>query len=102
MSYLIQARIAQDNGLIERVGACAATLRVDGDPRVWATNAMLDLAAIPEWVSAYAEADAIIPVVEPGEWAGTVGYMDDVITDEMILAAVTTLASREDAAKPIV
>lgn len=96
MSYLSQAMLTKDHGLIDRVAACAATLGVrDASP--WAVRHMWLLSAQPGWATAYAEATADDPPVDPAEWAGRAGADPDVITDQMILDGVTAIHTAESA-----
>lgn len=81
MAYLDIAEMSADVDLNSRVAACAAQ-EGKPDPRQWAGDNILVLAASPGWEQAWAAAAAADPPVQlPGADAG-------VITDPMILSAV--------------
>ena len=79
MAYYDIAQMSADIDLSSRVAACAAQ---EGrpEPREWAADNMLTLAASPGWSEAWASATAG-GNEQPGRDAG-------VVTDGMILAAV--------------
>ncbi|WP_156316527.1 hypothetical protein [Leucobacter japonicus] len=76
MSYLVQWQLANDESILRRVTACAASLG-EGNPVQWAASQMWVLSALPEWVQKYATSNT------------------DGITDAMILAAVEALRTAE-------
>jgi hypothetical protein len=79
MAYWDIAQMSADLDLTSRVAACAAQ-EDRPDPRNWASDNMLTLAAEPGWGEAWASAIASGNEF-PGRDAG-------VITDPMILSAV--------------
>lgn len=79
MSYWDISEMSADGDLTARVAACAAQ-EGKADPRNWADQHMLLLAASPGWSEAWASAVAS-GNERPGKDAA-------VITDPMILAAV--------------
>ena len=79
MSYFDIAQMSADYELTSRVVACAAQEN-EPDPRQWASDNMLVLAASPGWGEAWASA-----VAGGNE---NPGRDDAVITDGMILSAV--------------
>lgn len=91
MSYLTQAKMAQDYGLIMRIAACAASEGVSLAPTSWADTHRQRLVASPSWDTAWESALAG-DVENPGE-------DEAVITDGMILAAVQLHA--ESLAPPV-
>lgn len=91
MSYLAQSKLTEDSFLVARVAACAARAGVPGDARVWAASHIWQLSAVPGWAAAYAEALDEDPPTDPAAWAGVPGARGEVITDEMILEAVSAL-----------
>lgn len=92
MTYLAQAKMTEDNFLLERVAACVATLG-ERDARLWAANHMWLLSAQPEWGARYAVALAKEEPVDPADWYGKAGADPEVITDQMILDAVGQMVS---------
>lgn len=100
MSYLAQASMTKDNYLTERVAACAATLGIT-DARLWATNNLWSLSALPGWSAAYVDALGDVDVTDPG-FATAVGADPNVISDQMILEAVQgILTPQEQEQEPI-
>ena len=92
MSYLIQAKMAKERGLIMRIAACAAGEGVYR-PTAWADANRQRLMADPEWVNRWADAiERELP--NPGE-------DEAVITDELILAGVLRLLEEERAQQPV-
>jgi hypothetical protein len=83
MSYAIQAVMAQDNDLTERVAAAAAEQGWYNNPRGWATRNQWQIVSKTDWVTAYSAA------VQAGR--GAPGHDNDIITDSMILASVQPL-----------
>lgn len=81
MTYLKQADLAQDNHVLRRIAACAATQSVS-DPAEWAAARMWQFSAEPGWAAAYASAALV---------DGSPGANEAAITDGMILAAVQNL-----------
>jgi hypothetical protein len=79
VSYWDISQMAADPDLYARCSACAAQENKP-DPRNWASENMLTLAASPGWWEAWASAVAN-EVDRPGKDAG-------VISDGMILSAV--------------
>lgn len=79
MSYATQARLAQDNALMTRVSACAATQKMS-QPSQWAWDRQWVLATQPGWDEAYSAAITADNADPGGDEA--------VITDSMILTAV--------------
>ena len=90
MSLTAQAQMTEDNGLIVRIAAAAALCGVS-EARIWAVNNIWSLSASPGWAEAYAEASEDDPEVEPAAWYGIHGSDPTVITDSMIVDAVTAL-----------
>lgn len=104
MSYSAMAVMTQDQSLINRIAACAAAEQVapyPDHPLAWANNRVWRIIAQPEWAAKYAaavEARALQPAL-PADGAGAgegraeilPGSDEAVITDEMILAAVTAI-----------
>lgn len=78
MSYYDVAQMSADSDLTSRVAACAAEEQIP-NPRQWASDNMLLLAAEPGWGDAWASAIASGNEF-PGRDAG-------VITDGMVLSA---------------
>lgn len=89
MSYKAQAILANNDHLMMRVAACAATQGIKG-PAAWAYDHQWELSAQPGWASAYNTAVAN-NVTQPGN-------NESVITDSMILSAVQKIKSDEEAA----
>jgi hypothetical protein len=83
MSYWDIASMSADTDLTARVSASAAQEGIP-DPRQWAADNMLTLAASPGWGDAWASA-----VAAGTEWPGR---DPAVITDGMILSAVQAAA----------
>jgi hypothetical protein len=86
MSYKTQAILSQNDQLMMRVSACAATQKVPG-PVAWAYDHQWQLAAQPGWDAAYNSAVAA-NVPSPGN-------NETVITDSMILSAVQAIIAAE-------
>ena len=84
MGYWDIAQMSADVDLTSRVAACAAQEGVP-DPRQWAADNVLLLAAEPGWADAWASAVAA-GNEQPGRDPA-------VITDGMILAAVQAAAA---------
>lgn len=84
MSYWDISQMSADMDLTSRVSAAAAQEHKSDNPRQWAADHMLELAASPGWSEAWASALAG-GNLEPGRDGA-------VITDPMILAAVQPLA----------
>lgn len=86
MSYGTIAEIHADYDLYRRVVACVATEKVDAPKyEAWVEAHRWDIAAQPGWAGAWESAVAA-DVTKPGADPG-------VITDQMILAAVQSLAN---------
>jgi hypothetical protein len=84
VAYYDVAQMSADTDLTARVAACAAQEgKGDGNPRQWASDHMLVIAASPGWEQAWASAVAA-NVEFPGRDPG-------VITDGNILGAVQPL-----------
>lgn len=97
MSFLAQAKMADDNYLIERIAACAALQGV-AEPRTWAVNRMWRLCAIPGWATAYAQRfNAAELLADPAGYAPNIGADESVVTDSMIAAAVKAMLNEEQA-----
>jgi hypothetical protein len=79
MSYWDISQMSNDLDLTSRAAACAAQEGID-DPRNWAADHMLTLAAEPGWADAWASA-----IAGGNESPGRDGA---VITDSMVLSAV--------------
>ena len=79
MGYYDIATMSADLDLTSRIAACAAQEGI-ADPRQWATDNALTLAASPGWADAWASA------IAGGNESP--GRDDAVITDAMILSAV--------------
>lgn len=94
MAYMTISTIAGNPAMLNRVAACAAQEGVP-DPRGWAQQNMLTLAASPGWAAAWESALASDPGTDPEtvEVARDtdLGGREDVITDGMILSAVQAL-----------
>ncbi|MBB4072039.1 hypothetical protein [Canibacter oris] len=102
MSYLTISEMSCDPWLIERIAACAASLRVP-DPRAWAANNALYLVSDPAWAEKYREwtpPPAAVTTADSSDTAAdtadhqphyTAGLDEDLITDEMIKTAVQNL-----------
>lgn len=86
ISYSTQAKLARDQGLTDRVTACAASEK-HADPVKWAFDHRWELSAEPGWDDAYAYA-VRNGITNPGDDEG-------VITDGMILSAVQMLLNQE-------
>jgi hypothetical protein len=86
VSYLTVSRIAADQFMRLRCGACAAVERIP-DPENWSFRNSLLLSAQPGWSEAWESALAA-GNEQPGKDAA-------VITDGMILAAVQAVRSPE-------
>lgn len=82
MSYATQAKLARDTDVLERIVACAASLQVK-NPTEWVWSIQWIWSAQPGWDDAYAYA------LSQGGTA--VGADEAVITDGMILAAVSAV-----------
>lgn len=82
MSYATQARMARDQELFDRISACAATLEVKS-PLEWVWGMQWVWAVQPGWDDAYAYA-----ISSQNEHPGN---DENVITDGMIFAAVSTI-----------
>lgn len=89
MKYFVQSQMVHDNHLISRSAACAATLGVSG-PLQWASTHIWELVATPGWVEAYMDAGGV-PDGDPAGFTLTLGANPEVVTDDMILAAVQKL-----------
>ena len=87
MSYWDISQMAQNNDLIQRVQACAAQENVEPNPFTWTADNMLRVTAAPGWADAWASAQAADNAAP--------GRDPAVITDEMILAQVQSLAGGE-------
>lgn len=72
--------MAQDGGLIMRIGACVATEGISLNPTAWADTHRQRLVASPGWAAAY---ESAIASENPAP-----GEDEAVITDGMILSAV--------------
>ena len=90
MSYKSQAKLEADSALRLRVSACAATLGIS-NPAAWAMEHSCPLSAEPGWDAAYASA---LAADDPDP-----GGNETVITDGMILAAVTAIRDNESPAE---
>lgn len=90
MTYFVQSQMRNDHNLIDRAGVCAATLGIP-DGLQWAARHALDLVVSPGWVEAYQAAGGL-PDSDPAGFVLTLGARPDVVTDAMILAAVSRLA----------
>lgn len=86
MSYLFQAKIANDGNISQRVTACVALEGVE-EAEGWAWSHRWKLSAQPGWSNAYASAVAN-GIEEPGA-------DESVITDSMILSAVQSILNAE-------
>ena len=86
MSYLTQAKLADDGHIRLRVTACAATEQIE-HPDAWAYEHRWQLSAQPGWVAAYAS--AAVAGDDPGA-------NEAAITDGMILSAVQHLVDKQE------
>ena len=84
MSYSVIATISESATLTRRIKACVAEQQIP-NPSYWAEANALLLAASPGWATAWASADLTAP--------GDHGADEAVITDGMILSAVTALTA---------
>lgn len=82
MSYLVQAQLASDTFILQRVTACVATEGV-ADPQGWVFRNQWQLSAQPGWVDAYKYA------IDSGD--ENPGANEGAITDSMVLSAVQHL-----------
>jgi hypothetical protein len=80
MAYEHIVLAANDQDLLHRIAACAASEGYDGDPHGWAAEHRWELAATPGWGDAYFSA-VVTHIDRPGLY-------DNVIGDAMILSAV--------------
>ena len=90
MTLMAQAKMTEDNGLILRVAAAAATYGIE-DPRPWATRSMWALSAQPGWAAVYDAAMKDDETVDPATWYGIHGSNPNVITDQMIIDGVAAV-----------
>ena len=95
MSFLAQAKITEDNYIIQRVKACAASQQVP-DPHEWTMANIWTLSTQEGWAEAYNRVLEGETIPDPAAWAGTAGADPNVITDQMILAGVTGILSRKE------
>lgn len=86
MSYKAQAILAQNDQLMMRIAACAATKGVKS-PASWAFDRQWKLSARPGWASTFAQAMAN-NVANPGN-------AENIITDAMIKEAVEAILAEE-------
>lgn len=89
MSYLTQTHIAANPVLQLRVAQCAASEGIP-DPRFWAQENMVHLAATDGWAAAFAGSTAEDP-----------GADEAAVTDAMILAAVQQIIPAETPPEPL-
>lgn len=99
MSYIAQARLTEDNFLLDRVAGCVAGHGIR-DAKLWAVQNAWLLSAQPGWAAAYDTAMRSEEPVELAAWSGTAGADPDVITDEMIQAGVEAVLAAEAPAPP--
>ena len=101
MSYLTQARMAQDEALIMRIAACAATEGVRPNPVAWADDRRVIFMASPGWSAAYASASALRDGWDgEGVQPPPPGENEAAITDGMVLSAVQALRADELVSPP--
>ena len=94
MSLLAQAKLTEDNYIILRVKAYAA-LCGEADPHVWTMQNIWALSASPGWGEAYAKSLSGEDITDPAAWGGSAGADPNIITDEMIKAAVDAVRAKE-------
>jgi hypothetical protein len=86
MSYLTQAKIAQNAAMLNRVTQCAAQQEIP-EPDLWASNNRHIWAASPGWDGSWESALAS----HEGNPSYDPGSDEAVITDQMILSEVQAL-----------
>lgn len=96
MNFLAQAKITEDNYIIMRVKACAASKGIK-QPHEWTMANVWHLAAQPGWGTAYGKALDKEDTTEPAAWGGVAGADTSVITDQMINDAVDNRLQEEKA-----
>lgn len=79
VSYMKLFKLTEEQTLLKRIAACAATLG-ETKPLAWAHDRAWQFATRDGWVEAYSSSEATDP-----------GGDEDAITDEMILEAVQAL-----------
>lgn len=91
MSYLTHSVMSYDAYLVERIAACAASLKVP-NPRSWASENALFLVSTPGWEEAYNQwTPSGQQEMEQGQLALTAGADESLVTDQMIKTAVEEL-----------
>lgn len=92
MSYLTQAKLAQDHEIVPRIAACVTVETDVPDPQFWVQGRMWQFSALPGWADAWSSALAS-GVEHPG-------VDESVITDGDILSGVQSIRSAEAADEP--
>jgi hypothetical protein len=97
VTYSSIAAMAKSVSLQVRVAACAATqpnIPMGLPAGAWAQGNMLTICAQPGWADKWDQA----PLYNPDGTKTDTGARDDVITDAMILEAVTAVIDAQNAA----
>lgn len=84
MTYLTVSALRQDSWVRDRVAACVALEKVEGDPTRWALDHDWELATQPGWATAWEASTSDTPGTDP-----------EAITDSMILSAVQAITAAE-------
>jgi hypothetical protein len=96
MSYASNAAMAGSSSLQMRITMCAATQDLGGfPPQAWAQSNILAIVSADGWAEKWEQA----PMYNPDGTRTDTGARDDVITDDMILAAVQTVRNAQVAAQ---
>lgn len=84
MSYNTLAEMQEDEALRRRLVACAASEKKVGlSPEYWVSEHIWEIVVTAGWAEAWSEASA--------EGRENIGAAEDVVTDAMILAALTPM-----------
>jgi hypothetical protein len=96
MTFAAIAAMSASQSLQARIAACASTLTIpQGFPAAaWVKGNMLAICAQPGWADKWDQA----PLYNPDGTKTDTGARDDVITDAMILEAVTAVIDAQNAA----
>lgn len=93
MSYKSVVEMAGSASLISRIAACAAAEGID-QPLQWAQQNVWKVCASPGWDDAW---DQAVNQASRTRFNPDTGIREDVITDEMILAAVQPIKPQQPA-----